>query len=282
MQRAALVTDATCDLSPQVAAEHGIVLAPFGYELGGKRFLTGQQPPEELYAALEAGSAIALEGAGADDFEAAFREAARSADEVLCACQSVGSTFTRVSAEVAARRLEIDGTPLRLISPGRSTAALAAICLAAGREAASGASADEVFALMERASTMADTLLIARDLSQLERSGQLAIVASQSNVGPLDAGVPLFRLRGRLTALAVHEGREAAERALVEAIGAKAGDRPVILVATSAAASLEAERLLDLARASLNAENVQTTVMGPVGAGLLGPGAYGLGFCVTS
>jgi DegV family protein with EDD domain len=278
---AAIVTDASIDLAAETAGDLGIVVAPLGYDIGGKHYRSGDHSPAQLYAAISESADAHVEGVAADDLEAAFREAARSCDELICAVHSVGSSFTRVSAEVAMHRIGADEATIRLISPGRSTTALAAICIAGANAAKRGANGDEVFRIVEEASTAADAYFIARDLGQLERSGQLAAVTTQSNVGALDDGVPLFRVRGRLTAVSVHDSREEAEAALVEQIAAKAVGRQVIVVSTHAGAAGDRDRLAALGRTKLQIREEHATEMGPVVATLLGAGAYGLGFCVA-
>lgn len=277
----AIVTDATTDLPAQAAAEHGIALAPLGYTVGGRRYTSDQQDAGAFLTALAQAGAAEIAGVEADDFEAAFRAAAKSAPHLICICQSVGSSFTRVSAEVAARRLQEDGVAVDVTSPGRSTAAAAAIALAAADAARNGADAAAVTALIDAAATHADTFLIAADLTQLERAGQLAIVASQSGVGPLDDGAPLFRLRGRLTALSVEDDAAAAEAALLDRVEATLDDRPALLVATHAGAPADAARLLAAAQKRVDARSTLTTVAGPTITSLLGAGCYGLGFCAA-
>lgn len=282
MVQTVVVTDASCDISAATAKELGIVVAPLGYELGARRFTSGEHSHEALYATLESGEEIRVEGVAADDFETAFREAGQSSKELICACQSVGSSFTRVSADVAAHRVEVDGFNVSLISPGRSTSALAAIAIVGAKSAANGASRKDVLALMEQISSASDAYFIARDVGQLERSNQLSAVASQSNVGRLDEGVALFRLRSRLSAISLHQDHEASEAALVDAIEEKAAGKPIVLVATHADDEDAAKRLVERASSRLQVESVTTTNIGPVVAGMLGRGTYGLGFCVTS
>jgi fatty acid-binding protein DegV len=278
----AVVSDASIDLAADVVTRLGMVVAPLGYEIGSRHFRSGDHTPADLYAALEASADAGVEGVAADDLEAAFRAAIKLAnDDLVCAVQSVGSSFTRVSAEVAMHRIRADEARVRLISPGRSTTALAAICIAGALAAKAGASGDDVFRIVEAASTSADSYFIARDLAQLERSGQLAAVTTQSNVGPLDEGVPLFRVRGRLTAVSVHGSRAAAEAAMVDRIKTTAAARPVILVATAADADADRSRLLALARATVEVQEAYETDVGPVVATLLGRGVSGLGFCVA-
>ena len=282
MGQVAVVTDASIDLAADSARRLGIVVAPLGYEIGGRHFRSGDHSPAELYAALEAATDAQVEGVAADDLEAAFREAIKLAsDDLVCAVQSVGSSFTRVSAEVAMHRIRPDEAKVRLISPGRSTTALAAICIAGAHAARASTSGDDVFRIVEDASTMADSYFVARDVSQLERSGQLAAVTTQSNVGPLDEGVPLFRVRGRLTAVSVHASREEAEAEMIQRIKSTAAGRPVILVGTGADAGADRDRVAGLARTGLQVKEEQSTDTGPVVAMLLGRGAYGLGFCVA-
>lgn len=278
MGTVAIVSDASIDLPQGVAAELGITLAPLGYELNGRRFLAGEQPPAEFYAGLDDDGRAIVEGVSADDFEVALREAAQHAPAVLCLCQSVGSSFTRVSAEVAIRRVQKD-IDVRLISPGRSTAGLGAICMAAAGAARDGKSADAVFALVEELSLAADTYAIPGSLDLLERSGDLELFNSQSNVGPIDAGIPVFRVRGRVSPVAVAPDHPAAEAALLERIASAAGDREVIAIAVHAEAPEAAQRLADDVRGRLNVSELHIGPMGPTIGSVLGPGAYGLGFC---
>jgi DegV family protein with EDD domain len=277
--KVAIVTDASADLPEALAAAHGVGIAPLRYILGGKVYSTGEQDTSILLTSLDRGDGCEVSGVEADDFETAYRQALDGAEHLICICHSVGSSFTRVSAEVAARQLLDDDIQVDVTSPGRSTAALAAIALAAGDAARAGQSADAVAALINDASTRADTYLLAPSLDQLDRAGQLSIVQSQSGVGRLDEGVPLFRLRGRLNAVAIADDSAAAEGLLIERIFETAGDRPVHLIATHVDAPAEAERLLAAAKERVNTALSLVTEAGPTISGLLGRGAYGLGFC---
>ncbi len=155
------------------------------------------------------------------------------------------------------------------------------MALLAGDAARAGADAAAVSALIEEATASADTLLLAASLDQLEAVGQLSIVQSQSGVGRLDDGAPLFRLRGRLSALSVEDDQEAAEAALIAGLASRLGGRPAFVVATHADAASDAARLLAAAGEAVKVRGSITTEAGPTIAGLLGRGAYGLGFCAA-
>jgi DegV family protein with EDD domain len=282
VQAVAIVTDASVDLPPDLAASVGLVLAPFGYELGGRRYITGQQSPEAFYASLASGERALIEGTSADDFEAALRTAARQATELICVAQSVGSSFTGVSAEVAAHRLQATGTPVALMIPGRSTLGLGALCVAAARSAASGASKDEVFGLLEQGSSSADTYAVPASLDYLEQTGDLAMLSSQSSVGMIDNGIPLFRVRGRVSAAAPAADAAAAEDELLKRVEQTAARRPVIVLVAQSGDKTAANRLADAARRRLNVEELYLTNLGPAIGAVLGPGAYALGFCAVA
>ena len=168
VSRVAVVTDTSIDLSPQQAAELGVILAPISYELAGQRFQSGEQSAQEFFAALDAGATATLSGVDPSAFEQAFREAAQDHDELVCICQSFGSSFTYVAAQVAALKVSEEAeTPIRIINSGRSTAAQAAITVAASRAASSAESADEVLRVVEAVSPQAETFAIDATLDAL-------------------------------------------------------------------------------------------------------------------
>ncbi len=276
-QHVALVSDASIDLPPALAAELGLTLAPLGYDLAGRHHLTGDQTAVEFFAALAAGATAHVEGVAADDIESALRAAAPLADDLICVSQSVGSSHTRVSAEVAVRRVQVEGKRVELISPGRSTAGLGALCIAAARAAKAGASTDEVFHLLEEGASACDTYAIPGSLDYLERTGELAILNSQSNVGPIDSGLPLFRVRGRVSAAAACVDAADAMEQLLQRVAATAAGRPLIVVV--AAAPDSASALTTLARSRLNVSELHESSLGPTIGSVLGPGTIALGFC---
>jgi DegV family protein with EDD domain len=278
----AIVTDASVDLSPEQAAEAGAIIAPLTYELGGERLLTGSQSAAQFFAALQTHGEAAIAGVEADDFEAAFRQVVEGDDEVICICQSFGSSFTYVAAQVGSQRVQADSKlTVRIVNTGRSTAAQAAITLIAAAGAKAGQSMAEVLAGIERASTQAETFVIAPSVDQLDRAGQLKIVTSQSGVGPLEPGAPLFRVRDRLTAVAVADDSAGAESDLLDRAEQLADGSPVTLVVTHAQAPEAAQRLTAAAEQRLTVREAIVTEIGPTLGALLGPGAYGLGLCTS-
>lgn len=280
MTGVAVVTDASTDLPRALTDALGVVVAPVGYEVGGRHLRSDQQSAADFYRDLAVAATAQVSGVASDHFEEAFRAAAKRSKDIICVCQSFASSFTRVSAEVAARDATANGATVRIINPGRATAGLAAVVIA-GARASAGASMADAVSIFERLSTVADNLVIAHDLDQLDRSGQLQLLNSQSSHGPLDAGVPLFRVRGALTVQAVVPDVAAAESALLDRAAQLANGRPVVAVVTHALAPVAAARLAAALQARLKVAELITTEMGPTVGSVLGAGAYGVGLCLA-
>ena len=121
--------------------------------------------------------------------------------------------------------------------------------------------------------------MLAPDVDGLDRAGELAAVQSQSGIGSLDFGVPVFRARDRIKALELADDAEQAENILIDRAAEILGGRPAILVVTHALAVEAAERLRAKAESRLTVDELHVTELGPTVGGLLGAGAWGLGFC---
>jgi len=179
------------------------------------------------------------------------------------------------------RRVQDSGKRVELISPGRSTTGLGAVCIAAAREAARGGSTDDVFRLIESASMACDTYAIPRDFDYLERTGDLAIMNSQSNVGPIDGGLPLFRVRGRFSPVAVARDSAGAFDEALARIAATSDGREVIIVLAADVPEGAVTTLTAGCRRALNVAELHIAPAGPTVGSVLGPGSISLGFCVV-
>ncbi len=278
----AIVCDSSVDLPQEVLDERGLRTAAVGYGLGSQLFLQGDQSHDEFYESLAAGSPLTINGVSSESWESVFKSAAAEHDEgVVCLCQAFGSSSPSFDfAEYASRRLEhFDGLTVRVHQTPRSTAGQAAIALALARVAQGGGDMATVEAALDEVTSSADVFLIAPDVDGLERAGELAMVQSSSGIGPLDFGTPVFRARDRIKAVALGEDAEEAEDLLLDHAAAILGDAPSILVVTHALAPESAARLRDKAAARLNVDELHVSELGPTVGGLLGAGAWGLGFC---
>ena len=281
----AIVCDSSVDLPQALLAERGLRAAPVGYALGAAYYRQGDQSPEQFYAAVASGERLTLSGVATEDWEALFEAVGKDVDEgVVCLCQAFGSSSPSFdAAEFAQRRVaHFHEIEVRVHQTPRSTAGQAAIALALGHVAQAGGGRAEVEAALDAISAGADVFMLAPDIDGLERAGELAAVESASGIGPLDFGVPVFRARDRIKAVSLQDDAEAAEDALLELASTALGGAEAIVVVTHAQSPDAADRLRAKAEARLNCAELHLTELGPTVGGLLGAGAWGLGFCPTA
>lgn len=271
-----IVCDSSVDLPDELLEARGLRTAPVGYSLGATYYSQGQQTQAEFYDALGRGERLTLNGVTSEDWESVFLEVSAGREEgVICLCQAFGSSSPSFdSAEYASRRIEhFHEVDVRIHQTPRSTAGQAAIALAVARVSQAGGDRQAVERALDDVSASADIFMLAPDVDGLDQAGELSAVQSQSGIGSLDFGVPVFRARDRIKAVALAEDAEQAEDIL--------GGQPAILVVTHALASEAAGRLRDKASARLSVDEIHVTELGPTVGGLLGAGAWGMGFCQT-
>lgn len=279
-----IVCDSSVDLPDGLLEERGLRTAPVGYSLGATYYSQGQQTHAEFYDALGRGERLTLNGVTSEDWESVFLEASAGRDEgVICLCQAFGSSSPSFdSAEYASRRIEhFHEVDVRIHQTPRSTAGQAAIALAVGRVSQAGGDRHAVERALDDVSASADIFMLAPDVDGLDQAGELSAVQSQSGIGSLDFGVPVFRARDRIKAVALADDAEQAEDMLLDRAVDILGDQPAILVVTHALAPEAAGRLRDKASARLSVDEIHVTELGPTVGGLLGAGAWGMGFCQT-
>ena len=278
----AIVCDSSVDLPAELLAARGVRTAPVGYSLGASYYRQGDQSHAEFYDALAQGRKLTLNGVTAEDWETAFLAAAEADDDgLLCLCQAFGSSSPSFdAAEYASRRLEhFHQLDVRIHQTPRSTAGQAAIALAVARVAQTGADREAVEHALDAVSASADIFMLAPDVAGLDRAGELSAVQSQSGLGPLDFGVPVFRARDRIKAVDLADDVAQAESSMLDRAANVLDGQPAIAVVTHALNPEGAARLREQAMARLNINELHVTELGPTVGGLLGAGAWGLGFC---
>lgn len=273
-----IVTDSSVDLPPAEAERLGIVIAPLSVAFPDEnRHDEGLSRPD-FYRRLEAAPRPpTVAGASAEAFEAALKRAQGRGPEIVCMVMSIDSTFTRVAAEVAARRLP--DAQVSIISTGRSLAAQAAIAILAAEAAAVGRSRAEVVRLIEDVSAAADTYLVPATGEYLRRADRLTTLG-QGPAGRLEGMIPVLRARGRLTAVAKAADAVTARAMMLDLIARTADPaRAHVVVVTHAVAPVVAAQVAADLAARMTCRPPLITELGPTVGAALGPGAVGVGYC---
>lgn len=209
--RVAVVTDSTADLTPDVAARHGITVVPlnvhFGQEsfrdqvdLSTDEFMTRLATSERLPTTSQPSVGV---------FESAFRALARDHDEIIAVLISSRLSGTVQSAQLAAEAVA-DTIQIEIIDSRNVSYALGLQAIRAAELATNGHTAAEIAATLQVELTSYHLVFFVETLEHLRRGGRIGkaaqLVGSILNLKPLlriDEGqvVPFERTRTRKKAL---------------------------------------------------------------------------------
>ncbi len=275
-----IVTDSACDLPQDLVDRHGITIVPLSIRFGDEELLDREQlSPEEFYRRLESADTLPETAAPAPGaFEAAFRAAARAgASGVVCINLSSALSATYQSAVTAARALEDEAMPIRVVDSRAITMGLGNLCLQAAEAAAAGASVDEVAALVEERIPRTRTYGALDTLEFLKKGGRIG--GAQALMGSLLSIKPVLDLSsGEVEPESKQRTRAKALRHLVELVDA-AG--PVEHLAVMHGNAPDLDQLLDLLGERYPRDEI---VVGTIGATIGthgGPRVIGVTFQVA-
>lgn len=267
----ALVTDSTCGLTRNEAAELGVDVLPMGYAVAGMRHAEGFVGENGDYAsALSGGGLVTTEAVRPSAFERTFRRHLDAGEEVLCLTISSRLSGTFRSAEQAA---EVVSDPRVTVFDSWGTAGALEFLVRRARALANAGETVEgiVSALTElRASTR--IVFSVPDMAALSRSGRLGAirraVATKLNRYPVMA-----LSEGGIVKLGDGRGARGMAAAMAERIPEGTTE---LLVSHFGPRGVEAREVLLAARERFPEAHLRVKDGGPVLAKHLGVGAVGL------
>lgn len=276
MGRVAVVTDSTCDLPVKVVEAVGLRVVPLSVAFDDETFVAGVQlSTEEFHARLAASEVLPTTSQPAPAwFEEAYADCVDEGyDHVVSLHCSAALSGT---VALARDRARIAALPVEVVDTRLVGGALGAAVLAAHRVAAAGGGVAEVVAAAERVRRTSTSLIVVDTLDHLRRGGRLT--GAQAALGTALKVKPILHL--------TPEGRvEVRERARTWArasqrLGALAAEaaagRPVDVTVAHAIAPERAAEILALVERHVEVRDRLETLIGPVVATHVGPGAVGL------
>ena len=267
-----IITDSASDLSPELAAEHGIRVVPLSIRFGDEEFIDGVElTPEQFYAKMAETDVLPSTAAPAPGaFEAAIREAAADGDSVVVINLSGDLSATVQSAENAKRAIgdEID---VRVVDSKGITATLGLKVLAAARAAAEGKSADEIVAMVEEMRGRSKVYGALNTLDNLKKGGRIG--GAQAMLGSLLSIKPIVDI----STGAVSEAAKVRTRrkALVWLRDELFKLPQVEELALCSGGASDVDELLDLIAERYPRDQVQVWTIGPVIGAHGGPAVIG-------
>jgi DegV family protein with EDD domain len=267
----ALVTDSTCDLPPDLARAHGVVVVPLTVTLEGRSYQDGVDiTPEDFYRKLAASGAPAVTSQpSAGQFAAVYERALADHDRVLSLHLSSKLSGTYAAALQGAELVGRDR--VRVVDTGMVSLPLALVVLAASHMLERGLDPERVVAELRPIQEAMRVYFVVDTLEYLRRGGRIgragALVGSLLQVKPV---------------LTLHEGEvgllervRTQERALSRVIQlAQEVEPPLCTVVGHAAAGAAARRLA--AALEPVSESLLVGAVGPVVGAHAGPGTVGV------
>lgn len=267
----ALVTDSTCGLTRDEAAELGVDVVPMTYVTDSARHSEGFVGENGDYVTLLAKSRrVVTEAVRSSSFERVFREHLDAGDDVLCVTISSRLSGTLRSAEEAAE--EVASPRVAVVDSWLTSGALEFLVRRARALADAGHSLAEVKAELESLRGGTRIVFSVPDMGALSRSGRLGAirraVATKLNRYPVMA-----LSEGGIIKLADGRGARGMAAAMVERVPEGVSD---LVVCHFGPRGVEAREVLLAARSRFPEARVRVKDGGPVLAEHLGLGAVGL------
>lgn len=280
-----ILTESSCDLTPELAAQAGAEVLPLNFTMEGKNY---PHYPDgramsipEFYERMRGGAAAVTAAANVAELTDGMEVHLREGKDVLFLCFSSGLSSTRDACAIAASELR-EKYPERKIYTVDTLAASGGqglLVLLAGRRQKAGASIEEVRDFAEETKLHMAHWFTVDDLTYLKRGGRVspaaAAVGTMLNIKPVlhvdDEGhlIPMEKARGRKAALA----------ALVKQMrGTVVRPEEQTVMISHACCREEAEGLRESILAEFHPKEVLITELGPIIGAHTGPGLMALFF----
>ena len=189
-----IVTDSSCDLSLQEAADLGVVVVPLTIRFGDQEFVDLEElTVADFYRRMAESPSLPETAAPAPGrFEQAFRGLAdEGADAIVCINLSSELSATIESARNAARAVA-DTVPVVVVDSRTLTAGLGTIVLEAAKAAAAGSTADEIEALVNGLIERTRVYATLDTLDNLKKGGRIG--AAQHLLGSMLSFKPVINV----------------------------------------------------------------------------------------
>jgi DegV family protein with EDD domain len=279
MARVAIVTDNAADLLPEESAAAGIRVVPLTVSFGDESFQQGVNlTNEEFYARLTApGAAFPTTAApSAGQFQAAFEDAfAAGSDAVVCITLSGGLSATMESARMA--RAALPDREIHLVDTRWATYPEGVFVELAAQLAASGSSAAEIAATLERRVPDMNAMVVVDTLEYLRRGGRIS--GAKAMIGTAFSVKPILTVdHGVMEPVGQVRTRSKARARAIELLRERIGGRPIERAAVLQTVTPDSGAFRDEVAAALglDAEAIPVRTVGSTIGAHLGPGMVGV------
>jgi DegV family protein with EDD domain len=287
-ERYAILTESSCDLTPEMAADAGLEIVPLTFTMEGKtyaHYLDGREyPVDRFYQRMREGATAVTAAANVAELEQAMEEHLKVGEDVLFLCFSSGLSSTCNSCAIAAAELR-ERYPQRKIFTVDTLAACGGqglLVYLVGRRRLAGATIEEARDYTQSIKLHLAHWFTVDDLVYLKRGGRIsptvAAVGTMLNIKPVlhvdDEGhlIPQEKVRGRKAAI------QALLRHMEETV-VHPEDQTVLVSHSDCPA--DAQTLRDMVEERFHPAQVLISELGPIIGTHTGPGMVSLFFLAT-
>jgi len=274
MARIRVVTDSACDLSAEVAADHGVTIVPLSIRFGDEEFVDGKDlTTEEFWARCKASPVLpetAAPSPGA--FQEAFLAAAEDGyDGVLSLSLSGGVSATFQAASTAAKAVA-DRIEVRAVDSRSMTMSLGLMVLDVADLAAGGADLDALQARAEDLIPRTTVYGAVENLEHLEKGGRIG--GARALLGSLLSIKPVVTL---VDGAVAEESKQRTRGRSLQYLADKILDSPPLSrVAVAHGAATDIDTFLGLLTDVKSEHPLIVSQLGPVVGTHTGPGTIGV------
>jgi DegV family protein with EDD domain len=273
-----VVTDSACDLPPALVEKLAIDIVPLTIRFGDEELVDREElSNEEFWRRLLSASVLPETSApSAGAFEKCFRDlAAGGATEVLCVNLSSRLSATMQAAEVAAKAVDGECRVI-VIDSLTCSMALGALVVAAARQAAAGASVDEIAADVVSRRDHTRTFATVDTLEFLKKGGRIG--NARAMLGSMLSIKPVIEVRDGVVEEA---GKVRTRSKALKLLADKVTAQPVEEVHVMHASAPDIDEFLDLLAAVVPRDEILVGEVGPVIGTHAGPRVLGVTFRVA-
>lgn len=276
-----IITDSTCDLSPEIVAHYNIHVIPLQLIIGHDTLRDGVDiSNHEFFQRLRQADAMATTSQPpVGVFRDAFQKHLSEGHEVLGIFISSLLSGTFATAEAA--KEFFPGAPITLVDSLSASVGLGYQVMTAARAVEAGASREEIAQRLTRLRDKVHVFFTLDTLEYLHRGGRIG--GAQAFLGTLLNIKPILMLQaGRVEGLErVRTKRKAVER-MVDIALEKAGPTLAFAGVLHGDAEAEAKALAEMLQARARCQEFYTSVVTPVLGAHTGPGVVGVVVCPDS
>ncbi len=178
------MTDASCDLTPELVNEINVEVLPMEFEMEGKRYLhytdARMMSLDEFYTKLKSGVISKTSQINYDSFYTAFENYLKAGKDVLYTGISLGLSGTYNTCMMAVKDLQEKYPDRKIIALDSKcdSAGLGFLVYLAGKKYCDGLSIDELAKYIEETREKVCHWFIVEDLDQLKRGGRISAVTA--------------------------------------------------------------------------------------------------------